>query len=393
MARSLAVVAAAGIGASVICLSLASVFSPYRELSFPYFSSRPPNESGWWRSRPWDGRMPFAESGEIVTREFSWNGGDHAEIWIPAAVYYQPGPAWRVTAKGPESSVEHLRIEAGQIFFDGSLTYPHRSSLEVRITGPALASIGLKGGGNLILENIAQVALELNLMGNGSVSGQGTVEKLELQIFGSGNADLAKLATEDIEANIFGSGNADVAPTGDVEVSIFGSGDVRLHTHPRNVSTKTFGSGRTIQLDPDKALRRKYRLVLHPARSADRWQYRGSTASGTATAERRMKFLPLIWAGLWRKKLRTILTLLSIIVAYLLFGLLQGINQATNYLLAAAHVNRLFVLSSDNVTALPIAYLGQITGVAGVSAAAVFGGFDGQYQDPKNSIHVHRHQR
>ena len=102
-----------------------------------------------------------------------------------------------------------------------------------------------------------------------------------------------------------------------------------------------------------------------------------------------MKFLPLIWAGLWRKKLRTILTLLSIIVAYLLFGLLQGINQSTSQLLAAAHVNRLFVLSSDNVTMLPIAYLGQITGVAGVSGVAVFGGFDGQYQDPKNSIHVH----
>ena len=29
-----------------------------------------------------------------------------------------------------------------------------------------------------------------------------------------------------------------------------------------------------------------------------------------------MKYLPLIWAGLWRKRLRTILTLLSIVVAF-----------------------------------------------------------------------------
>lgn len=101
-----------------------------------------------------------------------------------------------------------------------------------------------------------------------------------------------------------------------------------------------------------------------------------------------MKFLPLVWAGLWRKKLRTSLTLLSIIVAFLLFGLLQGINQATKQLLEAAHVNRLFVLSAGNATPLPIAYLGRITGVPGVSAVAALSGFNGQYQDPKNSVPV-----
>ena len=40
-----------------------------------------------------------------------------------------------------------------------------------------------------------------------------------------------------------------------------------------------------------------------------------------------MKYFPLIWAGLWRKRARTIFTMLSIVVAFLLFGLLQGINQ------------------------------------------------------------------
>ncbi|MDP2326308.1 MAG: ABC transporter permease, partial [Gammaproteobacteria bacterium] len=96
----------------------------------------------------------------------------------------------------------------------------------------------------------------------------------------------------------------------------------------------------------------------------------------------------MIWAGLWRKKMRTTLTLLSIIVAFLLFGLLQGINQATKQLLAAAHVDRLFVLSSDNITRLPVAYLGRIGDVTGVSAVAVLAGFGGQYQDPKNSVPV-----
>ena len=104
-----------------------------------------------------------------------------------------------------------------------------------------------------------------------------------------------------------------------------------------------------------------------------------------------MKFLPLIWAGLWRKKMRTILTILSIVVAFLLFGLLQGINQATNLLIEAAHVNRLFVLSTGNAAGqptMPITYLERIARVAGVRAVAIFSGFAGQYQDPKNTIPV-----
>ncbi len=38
-----------------------------------------------------------------------------------------------------------------------------------------------------------------------------------------------------------------------------------------------------------------------------------------------VKYLPLLWAGLWRKPTRTVLTVLSIAVAFLLFGLLQGV--------------------------------------------------------------------
>ena len=39
-----------------------------------------------------------------------------------------------------------------------------------------------------------------------------------------------------------------------------------------------------------------------------------------------MKYLPLVWAGLWRKPMRTVFTLLSIMVAFILFGILSGID-------------------------------------------------------------------
>ena len=43
-----------------------------------------------------------------------------------------------------------------------------------------------------------------------------------------------------------------------------------------------------------------------------------------------MKFLPLLWSSLWRKKIRTIFTLLSIFVAFLLFGLLMTIRDGVH---------------------------------------------------------------
>ena len=41
-----------------------------------------------------------------------------------------------------------------------------------------------------------------------------------------------------------------------------------------------------------------------------------------------MRYLPLLWAGLFRRKTRTVLTLASVVIAFLLFGLLQAVQMA-----------------------------------------------------------------
>jgi len=100
-----------------------------------------------------------------------------------------------------------------------------------------------------------------------------------------------------------------------------------------------------------------------------------------------MKFFPLIWAGLWRKKARTIFTLLSIVVAFLLFGMLQGVNSAFNNSIDKANVNRLTTVSKIAFTeALPYSYLTQIEALPGVSAVTWLSWFGSYYQDPKNFV-------
>ena len=103
-----------------------------------------------------------------------------------------------------------------------------------------------------------------------------------------------------------------------------------------------------------------------------------------------MKYLILVWAGLWRKKVRSILTMLSIVVAFLLFGLLQGINQGMSHVFQSLNVDRLYVQSRLSMSdGLPLSYLDQIKSVPGVCAVTHWSYFGGFFQDAQNSLPVY----
>jgi len=98
-----------------------------------------------------------------------------------------------------------------------------------------------------------------------------------------------------------------------------------------------------------------------------------------------MKFFHLIWANLGRKKLRTSLTLLSIVVAFVLFGFLCAIKQALVGGVALAGADRLIVRHKVSIIQLlPESYQSRMLRIPGVTAAVHQTWFGGIYQDPKN---------
>jgi putative ABC transport system permease protein len=101
-----------------------------------------------------------------------------------------------------------------------------------------------------------------------------------------------------------------------------------------------------------------------------------------------MKYLPLILAELFRRKTRTILTLLSILAAFLLFGLLNGVRESFEQAgQSAAGAERLQVGSRLSfIQALPMALNARIAQVDGVEAVTYANWFGGAYQDPRNQI-------
>jgi putative ABC transport system permease protein len=101
-----------------------------------------------------------------------------------------------------------------------------------------------------------------------------------------------------------------------------------------------------------------------------------------------MKYMHLIWAALFRRKTRTILTLVSIIAAFLLFGLLDAVR--TSFTQAGQSANGAQRLQTGSrlsfIQTLPQSLEAQIAGVPGVKMVTYANWFGGAYQDPHNQV-------
>jgi putative ABC transport system permease protein len=102
-----------------------------------------------------------------------------------------------------------------------------------------------------------------------------------------------------------------------------------------------------------------------------------------------MNDLVLVRKNLFRKKLRAILMIVSILIAFLIFGMLASFYRAFTAGEDTAAADRLVVVNKINFTQpLPIAYFNRVRGVEGVRQVAHLNWFGGYYQDPKNFLIV-----
>jgi putative ABC transport system permease protein len=102
-----------------------------------------------------------------------------------------------------------------------------------------------------------------------------------------------------------------------------------------------------------------------------------------------VKFIPLIWAGLRRKLSRSILILAQVIIAFTLFGVLQGLTSGVNHAIASTHPDRLYVESKVNQGfPLPISIVDWVKSVPGVIGVAPRYQFGASYQRPEQGMGI-----
>jgi putative ABC transport system permease protein len=100
-----------------------------------------------------------------------------------------------------------------------------------------------------------------------------------------------------------------------------------------------------------------------------------------------MKFLPLVWRNLLRRKVRTIFTVLSIFTAFVLFGVLMALRAAFSMGIELAGADRLMVLNKISlIMPLPESYGGRVRALEGVTDVTHANWFGGYYRETRNAF-------
>jgi putative ABC transport system permease protein len=100
-----------------------------------------------------------------------------------------------------------------------------------------------------------------------------------------------------------------------------------------------------------------------------------------------MKYFPIVWRNLLRRKFRTIFTIGAVFFAFLLFGVLMAIRSAFSMNVQLAGQERLMTIDKVSIiNPLPASYEARIKQVPGVTDITHANWFGGYYQDVRNQF-------
>lgn len=127
----------------------------------------------------------------------------------------------------------------------GAVPMPMPMPNEVQIqSGVQDQNVFIKGSESVDLGHIEQDSLNITIAASGSATAEGRVNRLHVQILGTGDARLGKLSARSVTVSVMGSGDATLAPSEELKATIMGSGDVRLTTNPAKIERMIMGSGK-----------------------------------------------------------------------------------------------------------------------------------------------------
>ena len=81
-----------------------------------------------------------------------------------------------------------------------------------------------------------------------------------------------------------------------------------------------------------------------------------------------VKFLPLVWAAVWRNRAESVLTLLALSVAFALFGTMIALNRAYERAIVDTRMDRLIVACAFDCGVIPVGYAQKLAGIPHVTA-------------------------
>lgn len=195
-----------------------------------------------------------------VTRTLAWEGGDRLQLEVPGEVVYVQGAEASVVVSGPKALADRVRVVGDRLTIDdeedrhvergyirwsqnGIHVWSENDKLRITVTAPSVTTFDLTGSSDLVIRDYDQPRLNLSISGSGDVTARGETRSVQVDVSGSGDIDLAALATVDADVRVSGSGDVRVGPTGRADIDVSGSGDVDLTRRADTIRRNVSGSG------------------------------------------------------------------------------------------------------------------------------------------------------
>jgi hypothetical protein len=176
--------------------------------------------------------------------------GVHSSGANPITVTY--GTEFKVEIKGSANLIPRYKsdIHNGVLDLGYEHVNVHNDDIEVFVTLPVINSASMSGSGKLnIAGNFpAQDLFRLTISGSSKVTVKDTfvADEVNVNISGSGDADLEKIQGKRGEAKISGSGDVRVNIQNSLKARISGSGKI-YYTGNAQVDSEISGSGKVIK--------------------------------------------------------------------------------------------------------------------------------------------------
>jgi hypothetical protein len=152
-----------------------------------------------------------------------------------------------VVVTGPQGALD--QIQGDSIRYDRGFRHFHYPKLSIVVRAPNVSTFDISGVNSLQIEGYQQSRLQLQVSGDSDVKASGQADELNLDISGSGDADLGELKLKGADVDISGAADVTIAPTDWARLDVSGMGDVRLLTRPAKLETDISGAGKIRQDD------------------------------------------------------------------------------------------------------------------------------------------------
>jgi hypothetical protein len=154
-----------------------------------------------------------------------------------------------VVVHADDNLVGHVTTEVASgelVIGNTSGSFTTETPMRVVVSAPSLEAVTLSGSGIVTVEDVEAGSFTVSLPGSGVVRASGGTGRLDVDLAGSGDAQLATLIARDVHVAVGGSGRVDVTATRSLDATVSGSGAILYGGDPARVTRNVTGSGAVV---------------------------------------------------------------------------------------------------------------------------------------------------